>query len=112
MAHLNRIPAVGARDPNLIGAGSYSTDSFVIRSTSHKEDFFVQYQLKSPTIAVAGGGSDGCMLLVTVPAGAALELVGELQQSGLIDVRFNNRRVAMFLTDIAERGERILAKAV
>jgi hypothetical protein len=72
----------------------------------------VRYQLKSPTMAVERGGSNGRMQFVTVPAGAKLELVGQPQQSGLIDVHFKSRVVAMFLRDIEERGERILAKAV
>jgi hypothetical protein len=52
------------------------------------------------------------MQFVTVPEGAMLELAGEPQQSGLIDVCFEGRVVAMFLRDIEDRGERILAKAV
>ena len=72
----------------------------------------MQYQLQSPTMAVERGGSNGRMQFVTVPAGAMLELIGETQQSGLIDVHFEGRVVAMFLRDIEERGERIFAKAV
>ena len=72
----------------------------------------MQYQLQSPTMAVERGGSNGRMQFVTVPAGAILELVGELQQSGLIDVHFEGRVVAMFLRDIEERAERIFSKAV
>ena len=69
----------------------------------------MQYQLQSPTMAVERGGSNGRMQFVT---GAMLELIGEAQQSGLIDVHFEGRVVAMFLRDIEERGERIFAKAV
>ena len=72
----------------------------------------MQYQLQSPTMAVERGGSNGRMQFVTVPAGAMLELIGETQQSGLIDVHFEGRVVAMFLSDIEERGDRIFAKAV
>ena len=64
----------------------------------------VWYQLKSPTMAVERGGSDGRMQFVTVPDGAMIELVGAPQQSGLIDVRFEGRVVAMFLRDIEDRG--------
>lgn len=71
----------------------------------------MQYQLKSPTMAVERGGSNGRMQFVTVPEGAIIELVGELQQSGLIDVSFDGRVVAMFLRDVEDRGERIFAKA-
>jgi hypothetical protein len=72
----------------------------------------VQYQLMSLTMAVEPGGSNGRMQFVTVPAGTMLELIGETQQSGLIDVHFEGRVVAMFLRDLEERGERIFAKAV
>ena len=72
----------------------------------------MQYQLQSPTMAVERGGSNGRMQFVTVPAGAMLELIGEPQQSGLIDVHFEGRVVAMFLRDIEERGKRIFPKAV
>jgi hypothetical protein len=63
-------------------------------------------------MAVERDGSNGRMQFVTVPDGAMIEIVGEPQQSGLIDVRFEGRVVAMFLRDIEDRGERILAKAV
>ena len=72
----------------------------------------MRYQLKSPTMAVERGGSNGRMQFVTVPEGTMLELVGEPQQSGLIDVCFEGRVVAMFLRDVEDRGEKILAKAV
>jgi hypothetical protein len=68
--------------------------------------------LQSPTMAVERGGSNGRMQFVTVPADAMLELVGEPQQSGLVDVHFEGRVVAMSLRDIEERGKRIFPKAV
>ena len=52
------------------------------------------------------------MHFVTVPAGALLTLAGEPQQSGLVDVLFEGRVVAMFLRDLQDRGERILAQAL
>ena len=73
----------------------------------------VRYRLNSPTMAVEPeGGSDGRMHFVTIPADALLNVVGEPQQSGLVDVLFEGRVVAMFLRDIKDRGERILARAV
>jgi hypothetical protein len=52
------------------------------------------------------------MQIVTVPAGAVLQIVGEAQQSGLVDVNLNGRVVAMFLRDIEDRGERVSGTAV
>ena len=72
----------------------------------------MRYRLKSPTMAVERGGSNGRMQFVTVPSGTMLEVVGEPQQSGLVDVRFDGRVVAMFLRDIEDRAEKILARAV
>jgi hypothetical protein len=67
-----------------------------------------RYLLKSPTMAVERGGQDGRMQFVTVPTGAALRIVGDVQSSGLVDVQFEDRVVAMFLQDICDRGEKIL----
>jgi hypothetical protein len=63
-------------------------------------------------MAVERGGSDGRMVFVTVPARALVQITGEVQQSGLVDVVFEGRTIAMFLRDIEDRGERILARAV
>jgi hypothetical protein len=72
----------------------------------------VRYRLKSATIAVEQGRPDGRMQLLTVPAGALIELAGEVQQSGLIDVKCKGRIVAMFLQDIENRSEKVLVKDV
>lgn len=73
----------------------------------------VEYRLNSPTMAIEPeGGSDGRMHFVIIPAGALLTLAGEPQQSGLVDVLFEGRVVAMFLRDLQERGERTLGEAV
>ena len=72
----------------------------------------MRYRLKSPTMAIQPGGADGRMQFVTVPAGALVTVVGETQQSGLVDVLFDGRVVAMFFCDIEERGQKSLAKAV
>ena len=52
------------------------------------------------------------MHLVTIPGDAIVTLAGEPQQSGLVDVVFQGRVVAMFIQDIQNRGEKILAIAV
>lgn len=66
-----------------------------------------KYRLSSPTMAVESGGIDGRMSIVTVPKGAVIEVVGSVQQSGLVDVRFEDRVVAMFLLDVEQRGEKV-----
>lgn len=63
-------------------------------------------------MAVHRGGTDGRMQFVTVPAGAVLQIVGKPQQSGLVEVNYNDRVVAMFLRDIEDRGERVSGTAV
>jgi hypothetical protein len=52
------------------------------------------------------------MQFVTVPVGAMLKLAGEPQQSGLVDVLYDGRVVAMFLRDIEDRAKRIPDKVV
>lgn len=61
-------------------------------------------------MAVERSGSER-MQLVTVPAGAVVEIVGEAQKSGLIDVLFEARIVSMFYQDVEDRGERVPASA-
>ena len=58
-------------------------------------------------MAVQAGGIDGRMSIITVPAGATVRIVGDVQQSGLVDVEFDTRLVAMFLRDVQERGEQV-----
>src|SRR5437763_1747903 len=70
-----------------------------------------QYQMNSPTMAVESGGSNGRMQLVTVHKGALIEVAGEPQASGLVDVIYDGRVVAMFEQDIEDRGERVLAES-
>ena len=46
-------------------------------------------------------------LTITIPHGAVLKLLGEPQKSGLVDVLWNGRRIAVFLRDIESRGDSI-----
>lgn len=61
-------------------------------------------------MAVERGGTDGRMQFVTVPQGAMLQVAGDPQQSGLVDVILDGRIVAMFLRDIEDRGEKFFVK--
>jgi len=49
--------------------------------------------------------SEESLTILTVPHGAVLKLLGEPQKSGLVDVLWNGRRIAVFLQDIESRGE-------
>lgn len=52
------------------------------------------------------------MQLVTVHKGALIEVSGDSQPSGLVDVIYDGRIVMMFQQDIEDRGERVFANAV
>ena len=52
------------------------------------------------------------MQLVTVHKGALIEVSGDSQPSGLVDVIYDGRIVMMFQQDIEDRGERVFATAV
>jgi hypothetical protein len=48
-----------------------------------------EYRLNSLTMAIEPeGGRDGRMHFVIIPAGGLLKVIGEPQQSGLVDVLF------------------------
>jgi hypothetical protein len=49
--------------------------------------------------------SEESLTILTVPHGAVLKLLGEPQKSGLVDVLWNGRHIAVFLQDIESRGE-------
>jgi len=45
------------------------------------------------------------LMIVTVPHGAVVEVVGEPQKSGLVEVLWEGRPIAVFIRDIESRGE-------
>jgi len=45
--------------------------------------------------------------IITVPHDAVLEVVGEPQNSGLVEVLWEGRPIAVFIRDIESRGELI-----
>jgi hypothetical protein len=45
------------------------------------------------------------LTIITVPHGAVLEVVGEPQKSGLVEVLWEGRPIAVFIRDIESRGE-------
>jgi hypothetical protein len=52
------------------------------------------------------------LTIITVPRDVVLEVVGEPQKSGLVEVLWEGRHIAVFVQDIESRGEPIkVAKA-
>lgn len=65
----------------------------------------VRYHVLSPFIAIKPL-EDGYKI-VTVPTGCIIEIAGEVQRSGLVDVAFEGETVAVFMRDIEGRAERV-----
>jgi hypothetical protein len=49
------------------------------------------------------------LTIITVPRDVVLEVVGEPQKSGLVEVLWEGRPIAVFVRDIESRGELIKA---
>jgi|HubBroStandDraft_6_1064221.scaffolds.fasta_scaffold438822_1 hypothetical protein len=47
------------------------------------------------------------LTIITVPRDVVLEVVGEPQKSGLVEVLWDGRPIAVFVRDIESRGEAI-----
>ena len=45
------------------------------------------------------------LTIITVPHDVVLEVVGEPQKSGLVEVVWEGRQIAVFMRDIETRGE-------
>jgi len=63
------------------------------------------FRLREAIVAVRPSSEGN--LTITIPHGAVLKLLGEPQKSGLVDVLWNGRRIAVFLRDIESRGDSI-----
>jgi hypothetical protein len=61
------------------------------------------FRLREAIVAVRPSSEGN--LTITIPHGAVLRLLGEPQKSGLVEVLWNGRRIAVFLRDINSRGE-------
>ncbi len=69
-----------------------------------------RFRLREAIIAVPSLRDS--LTIITVPHGAVLEVVGEPQKSGLVEVLWEGRQIAVFMCDIESRGELIqVAKA-
>jgi len=78
----------------------------VTKSCVTEETFMsVRYHVLSPFIAIKPL-EDGYKI-VTIPSGCTIEIFGEVQRSGLVDVAFEGETVAVFMRDIDGRTERV-----
>ena len=68
------------------------------------------YCVHEPFLAVTDGRSKP-FAFVTISAGATITVKGEVQQSGLVDVLYDDRIVAAFMRDIEARAELVEALA-
>jgi hypothetical protein len=52
------------------------------------------------------------LTIITVPSGVVLEVVGDAQKSGLVEVLWEGRHIAVFIKDIESRCDLVkVAKA-
>lgn len=61
------------------------------------------YQVQEPVLAVRNDQSKP-FVFVTITEGSIITVQGEVQQSGLVDVLYDGRIVAVFMRDIQARG--------
>lgn len=63
----------------------------------------MKYRVNRPFVAIQPrqGGVD----FITIPAGSVIELRGEVQESGLVDIMHGGAIAAAFLRDIEERAD-------
>jgi hypothetical protein len=70
-----------------------------------------RFRLREAIVAVPPSSGES-LTIITVPHGVVLEVVGEPQKSGLVEVLWEGRHIAVFIQDIESRGELIkVAKA-
>jgi hypothetical protein len=62
------------------------------------------FRLREAVVAVHTP-SEESLTIVTVPRDVVLEVVGEPQKSGLVEVLWEGRKFAVFMPDIESRGE-------
>jgi hypothetical protein len=63
------------------------------------------YHVEEPFLAVRGEQS-----FVTITEGSIISVAGEVQQSGLVDVLYDDHVVAAFMRDIEARAELVEVK--
>jgi hypothetical protein len=65
----------------------------------------VHYHVRSPFIAIKP--LDDGYTIITIPNGCTIEIFGQVQRSGLVDVAFEGQTVAVFMRDIEGRAGRL-----
>ena len=63
------------------------------------------YRLKSPTLAILASEDDH-KIPITIPQGATVEVLAEMNGNRLIDVIWEGKTVMMFTIDLRNRGVR------
>jgi hypothetical protein len=66
------------------------------------------FRLREAIVAIPLSSEQG-LTIFTVPTGAILELTGELQKSGLVEVLWDGMHIEVFMRDIESRGDSIKA---
>lgn len=64
------------------------------------------YRLRMSMVAVARDAMSQ-MTILTLPAGAVLQVASVTLQSGLVDARWDSRTVSVFMEDLKARGDLI-----
>jgi hypothetical protein len=69
------------------------------------------FKLREAIVAVPAS-SEQSLTIFTVPSGTVIEIVGEPQKSGLVEVLWDGAHIEVFMRDIESRGDSIkVAKA-
>ena len=66
----------------------------------------VLFKLREAIVAVHNASLDS-LTIFTVPRGAVIKVMCEPQKSGLVEVVWEERRIAVFIQDVQSRGEPI-----
>jgi len=64
----------------------------------------MKYRVREAFIAVCDNAPNP-FTFVTLPPGEMITLVGTVQQSGLVDVRYDGQVVAVFMRDVENRTD-------
>jgi hypothetical protein len=65
-----------------------------------------RFRLRSALVAV---DREPGLRIVTITAGATVEVTGPVQRSGLVDVIAGGKTFSVFMRDLEESGERIMS---
>lgn len=60
------------------------------------------YKMLSPTFAQLSEGEK--RILITIPKGAIITVLGPLRDQGFVDIRWENKVAKMYVVDLRERA--------